>query len=704
LTGYLLRYSSAGAKAWSRWSGNNVETRFYEEPYDGLGRLRSVTTVNLAADPDVVITDFRYGYDRVGNRTHEQRIHEPDTSGSEFRTRAYRTDLMGRLEKWREGPLAEGSIQSGDVDPTSHLSGSETDGESWGLDSVGSWTQKASGANDEETTTLVPNVLNQYDEMTVDGTPPITSTFAFDWLGQLREDESKGHTYTWDLFGRLTKVYVNSTLAADYRYDALNRRVEKVVESGFVATDRVTRFIYDGWRAIEERALISGSPESEVVRARYGFGLALDEAVWMDRDVAICPTGAVNCTPGDPDPVEGVPDGIIESRFFLHHDGLGSVAAMTDDPTTGSPTVLERFTYSAYGEVSAWDGDWSPSNGFYGAGTSYPRSRFGLSYLFTGQRLDAESGIHYFKNRLYDPGVGRFMRRDPIGYAAGSSLYWYADGSPATVVDPLGLCSGCEGRHHLPSDTYSGYDGKSESGRMISWQNQLKQQMFSQYEQTRQWEGLSRTRTTWVDTSGPPTYTTFGELTQEEKQAGGMDDDSLPSEASIEVLHPSGHWETTTEREWVSSTGTDTFTLTRASQAMGLAASHGVGFQKQASELGRQLQRGVYPGRNWGTISRTGKYLKPLGKAALPVVFVSEYHEQREEGRTEGQAVAVATASTAGAYAGGVVGGAACGLLMASTCGTSGFLCGGMIFAAGMIGSWAGETMAEGIIDRFGGS
>jgi hypothetical protein len=236
---------------------------------------------------------------------------------------------------------------------------------------------------------------------------------------------------------------------------------------------------------------------------------------------------------------------------------------------------------------------------------------------------------------------------------------------------------------------------------MISWQNTFKQQMFSQYEQTRQWEGINRE--TWVDTSGPPTYTTFGELTQEEKQALGMDDD-FPSEAPITISHPSGHWESSTETQWVSSRGTDVFTLTRASQAMGLAASHGVGFQKQASELGRQLQRGVYPGRNWATISRTGKYLKPLGKAALPVVFVSEYHEQREEGRTEGQAIAVATAATAGAYAGGVVGGAACGLLVASTCGTGGFLCGGMIFVAGMIGSWAGETMAEGIIDRFGGS
>jgi hypothetical protein len=71
--------------------------------------------------------------------------------------------------------------------------------------------------------------------------------------------------------GTLTKVCSpegeTCSAIASYRYDALNRRVEKVVEAPHQTWDRVTRFYYDGWRAIEERA-VQGAPGSEVEYVR----------------------------------------------------------------------------------------------------------------------------------------------------------------------------------------------------------------------------------------------------------------------------------------------------------------------------------------------------------------------------------------------------------------------------------------------------
>jgi hypothetical protein len=40
---------------------------------------------------------------------------------------------------------------------------------------------------------------------------------------------------------------------------------------------------------------------------------------------------------------------------------------------------------------------------------------------------------------MYDATLGRFLGRDPIGYAGGPDLYRYADDSPVNGADPLGL-------------------------------------------------------------------------------------------------------------------------------------------------------------------------------------------------------------------------------------------------------------------------
>ena len=59
--------------------------------------------------------------------------------------------------------------------------------------------------------------------------------------------------------------------------------------------------------------------------------------------------------------------------------------------------------------------------------------------LFTGRQYDPESGLYYYRARIYDPIRGRFLTRDPIGYADGMSLYEVARGNPLVHVDPLGL-------------------------------------------------------------------------------------------------------------------------------------------------------------------------------------------------------------------------------------------------------------------------
>jgi RHS repeat-associated protein len=77
----------------------------------------------------------------------------------------------------------------------------------------------------------------------------------------------------------------------------------------------------------------------------------------------------------------------------------------------------------------------------YSRRTPQGYSAIGMPYLYTGQRLDAESSLYYYKNRPYDSISGRFLARDPIGYRDGPNSYLYAHSSPERNTDPLGLAS-----------------------------------------------------------------------------------------------------------------------------------------------------------------------------------------------------------------------------------------------------------------------
>lgn len=94
-------------------------------------------------------------------------------------------------------------------------------------------------------------------------------------------------------------------------------------------------------------------------------------------------------------------------------DLLGSIVGFMDAGTG----TLTKFAYQPYGA------------------NANPATPFG----YTGQRVDQESGLYYYRARHYSTKLGRFLQPDPIGYDGGINIYGYAGNDPLNLIDPAGL-------------------------------------------------------------------------------------------------------------------------------------------------------------------------------------------------------------------------------------------------------------------------
>jgi RHS repeat-associated protein len=99
-------------------------------------------------------------------------------------------------------------------------------------------------------------------------------------------------------------------------------------------------------------------------------------------------------------------------------DSEGNVAQRTDS----SASVLSEHVFDAHG--SSLNTTLTEPFGY--------RAKFGYY-------TDNETSLQLLTNRYYDPATGRFLTRDPIGYAGGINLYSYVGNNATNLIDPIGL-------------------------------------------------------------------------------------------------------------------------------------------------------------------------------------------------------------------------------------------------------------------------
>ena len=197
-------------------------------------------------------------------------------------------------------------------------------------------------------------------------------------------------TYQYNTENMLVQAETPSAVIK-YQYDGFGRRISKTVNGV------VTKYVYDNADILFEL------DEGDTIRARYTHGPGIDEPISVDRD-----------TDGD---------GVMDATYYYHRDGLGSIVAMTDD--TGD--IAQTYIYDAFGRIVQKTG--SIKN----------------PYTYTGREWDEETGLYYYRARYYNAETGRWMTKDPIGFAGGdANFYVYVMNNPINTIDPLGLCDSKE--------------------------------------------------------------------------------------------------------------------------------------------------------------------------------------------------------------------------------------------------------------------
>ncbi|MCK6473546.1 MAG: RHS repeat-associated core domain-containing protein [Planctomycetes bacterium] len=119
--------------------------------------------------------------------------------------------------------------------------------------------------------------------------------------------------------------------------------------------------------------------------------------------------------------------------------------ALTDEAGAIAEAVQ---SYDSYGKISALitgagsDATWFTSDDVLAANPNV--STIGNTFFYTGQRVDPETGLYYYKNRYYSAELGRFVSRDPLGFGRKfRSLYALTSSRPTRYLDSQGLEEKC---------------------------------------------------------------------------------------------------------------------------------------------------------------------------------------------------------------------------------------------------------------------
>ena len=381
-----------------------------------FGWRRPILVSHTKIAGGAVLDNRAMTWDRNQNKITRNRP-TPFVAGGPTQTRLFDYDADDRLIH------SNVALSSGPMLDTQY----QLDGEGNRLQVIGGMNP---GAYTRDTTTPVPAdfQVNQYTTTPFDARQ-------YDENGNMRLTNPTGANgvfrfMMFDYANRLVSAQLVGGLQAQYRYDALGRRIQRDIQPPGPPVVVTTRFGYDGANVIEER---DGAGS---LVASYDNG-PTEVPAWHEEFVIRGNCGQDKEKMGESKILHFTVMRRGVQEHWLQTDDAGNTLALTD--ATG--TVVERYDYDDYGEVQFLNPAGAPIPGA-------TQSAAGNPYLFRSLRYEPElrfflSGGSAGKNPEYhkvwedvafgiywDPQAARFTAKGAKGGAhVGGMLVGLGDGS-----------------------------------------------------------------------------------------------------------------------------------------------------------------------------------------------------------------------------------------------------------------------------------
>ncbi len=445
--------------------------------YDALDNFNRVEDDLWYKDlaTDVAFFDLDISYDRGSNITAVvDNVHVDGSSNGLYDT-SFTIDNLNRLTK----------SQWGDWNGTTLTN--EQRETLWTLTQTGNWDPHKLDLNNDNdyidtgefNDDRTHNDANELTGRDTDDNGTDDYTLVYDAVGNLTDD-GENYEYEYDPFGRLRKVTKTSdqALVAEYTYNGLGHRItwhyDTDTDNDVDVNDSTYRFIYDDrWRIVATYRDSDSSPKEQFVYHNAGAdgrggSSYIDNVVLRDKDANTAWTAES--------------DGTLEQRIYYCHNWRGDISVLIED----DGDMVEWIKYSAYGKpfglpkgdqdsdgdldstdvnaITGWggnpydvradldlDGDIDIADGIF-ANNASPitlgwgnLSNVGNRKGYAGYEFDdvlaGSASIHHVRNRVYHAQLGRWTRRDPLGYVDGANLYGYGRSNPIVSFDPNGTAT-----------------------------------------------------------------------------------------------------------------------------------------------------------------------------------------------------------------------------------------------------------------------
>jgi|GEM_PF-4884815 len=260
------------------------------------------------------------------------------------------------------------------------------------------------------------NIHNNSDQITSIPSVSPGGIPTYDPNGGMTSLGSKSYVFdSTQMLTTMTTTYSAGGGGGPGNNDSLEHEVEPVPVSATI------QYLYDHNDLRRARTENDGTA--------YTYGYAGSSLIWQNK----VGSGIVHYLWGPTGPV------------LEYSTQLNITLAFTYDPQGSLVSRIHKFSYGYGLHGRPYDGarlydaygkELWPVAGMSDEETSY------VPFRWKGQAgyiSDYQTGLVYCWHRYYDPNIGRWLSRDPIGFEGGVNTYSYCGGNPIVFVDPSGL-------------------------------------------------------------------------------------------------------------------------------------------------------------------------------------------------------------------------------------------------------------------------